>query len=471
MGDTLMKHIDHNKFLKEMKNFVTAKTFMFLMGQDKLYPHRYTILDKALRMPPEKRFLQLDDNSLVILNMTAKDIGAYACYTDFSYDLQEGRFTYYLDVLEPRGEYKRVQGEKEDLQEYQKVVKEDYATLVREMGYFDNGFLKGASMEAVLGEETPCSACSGRVGNIKTEIDLRVFHPDVENVLRDPIGKEHKNETKNHTLHRGLHIRSVTLKKRAPSFYKMAQKLVTEFEFLQPCVGTRFCLRTGTTSWLGPTPSVKSIKKSVSEKRVKLYCPSKPDDHIIWERDGEVIVPNTRMYYNTQQNLIITSVLLNESGNYTCFKKLGRERRLLSSVYLLVNDLEAFNNFIYLLHDITALALIVLLLQPVLIFSGPLSIKRQQLGEKIAYLKFTRQQLQNILDGKDPLLGFYGIKKQQRLLQMIEALKSGSVSRLEVVEREMGAKGNLDKLEMQLLLLIGQEIQRMRAEDLYDFTL
>lgn len=154
------------------------------------------------------------------------------------------------------------------------------------------------------------------------------------------------------------------------------------------------------------------------------------------------------MYYNTHQHLIITAVRLNESGNYTCFKKLGRERRLLSSIYLLVNDMEAFNSFIYLLHDMTALALIVLLLQPVLIFSGPLSIKRQQLGDKIAYLKFARQQLQNILDGKDPLLGFYGIKKQQRLLQMIEALKSGSISRLEVVEREMGAKGNFDKLEM-----------------------
>ncbi|KAK4304890.1 hypothetical protein Pmani_023197 [Petrolisthes manimaculis] len=221
-----------------------------------------------------------------------------------------------------------------------------------------------------MGEETKCSACSGKVGDTVTTVDLRVFRPDVENVLRPAIA----------------------------------------------------------------------------------------EDIIVWERDGETIVPNTHMYYNTQQHLVITSVRLNESGNYTCFKKRGREKRYVSSIYLLVNDMEAYNNFIYLLHDMVALALIVLLLQPVLIFSGPLSIKRQQLADKIAYLKASCHQLQNILDNKDPLVGFYEIKKQQRLLQMMEALKSGSISRLEVVENEVGAKGNLDKLEMQLLILIGQEI-------------
>ena len=150
-----------------------------LLGVYNVRPVEYSLMSQLTLMTPTARLLQLNDESLALYRTSIQDTALYTCASGFSEDFGRNSYTYYVEVLEPRGHFLQVEGNQHDYEDYKTKVIKEYNETLKKFWKHDYAFLYNTAFMIYEGGESDCSACSGKEGLKKRDIQLRIYNTKV----------------------------------------------------------------------------------------------------------------------------------------------------------------------------------------------------------------------------------------------------------------------------------------------------
>lgn len=451
-----------------------------LLGVFDVPVREYTVMSRLSHLKPRDRHLQLSDESLVLYRAVAEDTGLYTCTSGFLEDFTPSCFTYYLEVLEERGHFSQEEGNQEDYETYKKRVELEFNRVLKSYWKHDDGFLKDTVFHILEGSETECSACSGKTGIKKRDIELRIVNTrmkmkfSVIQKVRDRVSFSRIMRTaayrRTHAQEQrvGIHVRSSDIRRLAPSFHTFARDKIAEFMLVTPCLGMRVCkedMENLTPEDFFKRQSLAYVHEAKAGHPVKMTCPTRHPARVVWYFNGQPLFPTRQVFINKAW-VGIAKVTANHTGNYSCVIAITEGGQTTFQpqgfVYLKMNTKTIEIQLYTVLYDLGVLFLLLLLVQVPLACITPLHKWYQVEARRYTFMMSTLYRLKMAIDAMGWTEDFEETRKLRRLRLIQKAIESRKVCNMVRLQEQLAQLTEVDRDIEEWLALLSSEIWKLQ---------
>ena len=451
-----------------------------LLGVYAVRAKHYNLINHITFLKPRHRLLHLSDESLVLYRTTLDDSGLYTCSSGYSEDFGYRSFTYNLEVLEARGQFVQQEGNQDDYEAYKAKVESKYNNILMQHWHQDDAFLNNTMFEVYEGSESQCSACSGKDGVIKRDIQLRIFNVNVKyklslksrikdkfNLLKTSILNRKIQWTKKPEP-RGIHLRSSDLNKLAPTFHNEAAHRIAEFQLLTPCVGTSECPQHEsnlTPDHFFDRQPFAYVHVASEGSSVTLRCPTRHPTKVVWHYDAKPLLPTKHVFIN-QGQVGVTNVNRNTTGNYSCTLVVTRNNTTThlpqGFVYLKVSTSMVQLQFYKAVQLVVGVFLMqVLLLVPLSCSMATHAWYRQEAQRYLVYMT-TMKTLKQAMRNTRKAAQYREARKVQRLKLIIQTIETRNLCQMITLQQSIVQRVNTHTDEDEWLNLLSSEIWKLQ---------
>uniref|UniRef100_A0A0P4VXQ3 Ig-like domain-containing protein n=1 Tax=Scylla olivacea TaxID=85551 RepID=A0A0P4VXQ3_SCYOL len=447
-----------------------------LLGVFTVHAWDYNFLRQLSLVQTRQRLLQLSDESLVLYRANTGDTGLYTCSSGFSEDFGPSSFTYYLEVLETRGHFPLTEGNQDNYEAYKTKVVSEYNKVLRQYWQQDNALLNNTEFYVYEGDECECSGCSGKVGVKKTDIQLRIVKTehelDKKSKLKNKFkfkkltsGKKTRRDEKAEP--KGVHIRSPDVRRLAPTFHRDAAHKIEEFLLVTPCIGTRPCLNeieSLVPEKFGRQP-LSYVHEAVEGHPVKLRCPTRHPEQVIWYHNNKPLVPTKRVFI-TKAQVGITSLNANTTGNYSCVVEATRDGKTTiipqGFVYLKLSTSMGEIHFYMALFDLAVLVLLLVVIMVPITCITPAHNWYKAEAKRYSLMTNTIYRVQRGMENLGQTGEFREARKIQRLRAIVKVIESRNICDMVGLQNQLVREMSTKRDEEEWLSLLSSEIWKLQ---------
>ena len=447
-----------------------------LLGVFDVHAWDYNFLRQLSLVQTRQRLLQLSDESLVLYRSNTGDTGLYTCSSGFSEDFGPSSFTYYLEVVETRGHFPLREGNQDNYEAYKARVVSEYNKVLRQYWQRDNALLNNTEFQLYEGDQTECSGCNGKLGVKKTDIQLRIVK--MEHELSRKRKLKNKFKLKKLTSAKktrrgekaeakGVHIRSPDVRRLAPTFHRDAVDKIEEFLLVTPCIGTRPCLNE--IESLVPEnfgrQSLSYVQEAVEGHPVKLQCPTRHPDQVVWYHNNKPLVPTKRVFINKGQ-VGISSLNANTTGNYSCVVEVTRDGKTLlipqGFVYLKLSTSMGEIHFYMALFDLAVLVLLLVVIMVPITCITPVHKWYKAEAKRYTLMTNTIYRVQKGMENLGQAAEYREARKIQRLRGIVKVSESRNICDMVGLQNQLVREMSTKRDEEEWLNLLSSEIWKLQ---------